>query len=74
MGIYLLQTVVLGLIGGLLGVALGVGVQLVFPYLIERLVHLEVTLHVQPVTVITGLLAGGSDNAAVHVAALAGHP
>ena len=57
-GIYLLQTVVLGLIGGLLGVALGVGVQLVFPYLIERLVHLEVTLHVQPMTVLTGLLAG----------------
>ena len=57
-GIYLLQTVVLGLIGGLLGVALGVGVQLVFPYLIQHLVHLEVTLHVQPVTVITGLLAG----------------
>ncbi len=57
-GIYLLQTIVLGLIGGLLGVALGLGVQLAFPYLIARLVHLDVALHIQAVTVVTGLIAG----------------
>ena len=56
--IYLLQTLLLGLLGGLLGVVLGVGVQLAFPPLISRLINIPVELHVQPITVITGLAAG----------------
>ena len=56
--IYLLQTLLLGLAGGLLGVALGVGVQLSFPYLLAKLIHVDTELHVQFRTVITGLAAG----------------
>ncbi len=58
MKIYLLQTLLLGLAGGLLGVALGVGVQLSFPYLLAKLIHVDTELHVQFRTVITGLAAG----------------
>ncbi len=56
--IYLLQTLLLGLAGGILGVVLGVGVQLAFPPLISKLISVPVELHVQPITVITGLAAG----------------
>ena len=56
--IYLLQTLLLGLAGGLLGVVLGVGVQLAFPPLISRLINVPVELHLQPITVLTGLAAG----------------
>jgi putative ABC transport system permease protein len=56
--IYLLQTLLLGLAGGLLGVALGVGVQVSFPYLLAKLIHVDTELHVQLRTVITGLAAG----------------
>ena len=56
--IYLLQTLLLGLAGGILGVILGVGVQLAFPPLISRLINIPVELHVQPITVLTGLAAG----------------
>src|ERR1700746_137705 len=37
--IYLLQTLLLGLAGGVLGVALGVGVQLSFPIFLAKLIH-----------------------------------
>ncbi len=56
--IYLLQTLLLGLAGGILGVLLGVGVQLAFPPLISKLINVPVELHVQPITVLTGLAAG----------------
>jgi putative ABC transport system permease protein len=56
--IYLLQTLLLGAAGGLLGVALGVGVQLSFPYLLAKLIHVDTELHVQPTTVFTGLAVG----------------
>jgi putative ABC transport system permease protein len=58
MKIYLLQTLLLGLAGGLLGVALGVGVQLSFPYFLAKLIHIDTELHIQLNTVITGLAAG----------------
>jgi putative ABC transport system permease protein len=58
MKIYMLQTLLLGLVGGLLGIALGVGVQLSFPYLLAKLIHVDTELHVQLRTVITGLAAG----------------
>ena len=56
--IYLLQTLALGVLGGLLGVGLGVGVQLAFPVLLRRLINIDAGLHVQPWTVVTGLVAG----------------
>ncbi len=56
--IYLLQTLLLGLAGGVLGVALGVGVQLAFPYLLAKLIHVDTSLHIQIGTVVTGLATG----------------
>jgi putative ABC transport system permease protein len=56
--IYLLQTLLLGVIGGLIGVALGVGVQLAFPYLLARLINVQTEVHLQLRTVLTGLGAG----------------
>jgi putative ABC transport system permease protein len=56
--IYLIQTLLLGAAGGVLGVALGVGVQLSFPYLLAKLIHVDTELHVQLSTVLTGLAVG----------------
>ena len=56
--IYLIQTLVLGLLGGLLGVGLGVLVQLAFPWLLAKLVNIDTTLHLQLRTVLTGLGTG----------------
>src|SRR5882757_10523144 len=56
--IYLLQTLLLGAAGGVLGVALGVGVQLSFPYLLAKLIQVDTELHVQLSTVFTGLTVG----------------
>jgi len=56
--IYLLQTLLLGVLGGLLGVAMGVGVQLAFPYLLAKLIHVDTQLQIQARTVLTGLGAG----------------
>jgi putative ABC transport system permease protein len=56
--IYLLQTLLLGAAGGVLGVLLGVGVQLSFPYLLAKLIHVDTELHVQFSTVFTGLAVG----------------
>jgi putative ABC transport system permease protein len=56
--IYLLQTLLLGVLGGLVGVALGVGVQLAFPYLLAKLINVQTDLHLQLRTVLTGLGAG----------------
>jgi putative ABC transport system permease protein len=56
--IYLLQTLLLGAAGGVLGVFLGVGVQLSFPYLLAKLIHVDTELHVQLSTVLTGLAVG----------------
>ncbi|MEO6806085.1 MAG: FtsX-like permease family protein [Edaphobacter sp.] len=56
--IYLLQTLLLGTAGGVLGVALGVGVQRSFPFLLAKLIHVDTHLHVQLSTVLTGLAVG----------------
>ena len=56
--IYLLQTLLLGVLGGLIGVGLGVGVQLAFPYLLAKLINVQTDVHLQVRTVLTGLGAG----------------
>jgi putative ABC transport system permease protein len=56
--IYLLQTLLLGAAGGVLGVALGVGVQLSFPYFLAKLIHVDTEFHLQAATVLTGLAVG----------------
>jgi putative ABC transport system permease protein len=58
MKIYLLQTLLLGTLGGLLGVALGVGVQLAFPHLLAAFINIQTEIHIQLRTVFTGLAAG----------------
>ena len=56
--IYLLQTIGLGLAGGLAGIAFGSVVEAAFPPLIARYFHLQPDLHWDPSTAIQGLAAG----------------
>ncbi len=56
--IYLLQTLLLGAAGGLLGVVLGLGVQLAFPYLLASLINVRPELHLDPRAIAAGFGAG----------------
>ena len=58
MKIYLLQTLLLGLGGGVLGVVLGIGVQLAFPLFLAKLLHLTPQLRLEPRAIGLGLMAG----------------
>ena len=58
MKIYLLQTLLLGLAGGLLGVAVGVGVQAAFPLLLAKYIPLKPDLSLQIRAVLTGIGTG----------------
>jgi putative ABC transport system permease protein len=58
MKIYLLQTLLLGLLGGALGVLGGVAVQLAFPYVLGKLVTIPVEFHIQLRPILIGLSAG----------------
>ena len=58
MKIYLLQTLLLGLAGGLLGVLLGLGVQLAFPLFLAKLLHLTPSFSVNSHAIAMGLIAG----------------
>jgi putative ABC transport system permease protein len=58
MKIYLLQTLLLGLVGGVLGVLFGVGVQLAFPVVLGKLINVPTTYHLQPRAIVVGLGAG----------------
>ena len=58
MKIYLLQTLLLGLAGGLLGVVLGIGVQLVFPLFLAKLLHITPDFRLDPRAYAIGLGAG----------------
>lgn len=56
--IYVIQTLLLGAAGGLVGVLLGVGVQLAFPYLLANLINIRPELHIDPAAIFAGLAAG----------------
>ena len=58
MKIYLLQTLLLGVAGGFLGVLGGAGVQLAFPYVLGKLVTIPVEFHIQLRPILIGLGAG----------------
>jgi putative ABC transport system permease protein len=58
MKIYLLQTLLLGLGGGLLGVVLGIGVQLAFPFFLAKLLHITPSFTLEPRAIGLGLAAG----------------
>ncbi len=58
MKIYLLQTLLLGLGGGLLGVVLGIGVQLIFPLFLAKLLHITPDFRLDPRAYAIGLGAG----------------
>ena len=56
--IYLIQTLILGALGGLLGVVLGIAVQMAFPYLLSSLINVQTEIHIDPHAVAAGLGAG----------------
>ncbi|MGI4828039.1 MAG: ABC transporter permease, partial [Janthinobacterium lividum] len=56
--IYVLQTLLLGLCGGVLGLLLGFGVQLVLPLFLARLLHLTPAFHLDPHALLLGISAG----------------
>ncbi len=56
--IYLIQTLLLGAAGGLLGVLMGVGVQMAFPYLLASLINVTPELHLDFHAIANGLGAG----------------
>ena len=58
MKIYVLQTLMLGLAGGVVGVLLGAGVQLAFPLFLAKLLHITPGFHVDPRSMAAGLIAG----------------
>ncbi len=58
MKIYLLQTLLLGLSGGLLGVVLGMGVQMAFPLFLAKLLHLTPRFALDAHAIGLGLTAG----------------
>lgn len=56
--IYLLQTLLLGFAGGLIGIFFGVGVQLIFPSLVGRYMPIEAQFHFPVASAIAGLATG----------------
>lgn len=58
MKIYLLQTLLLGVLGGALGVLGGIAVQLAFPYVLGKLISVPVQFHIQLRPIVIGLSAG----------------
>ena len=70
--IYLLQTLFLGLAGGLLGVILGAGVEWIFPLVLGSLLPIHAHLQLPIRSIFAGLGTGISDHATVLFAAAAG--
>lgn len=56
--IYLMQTMALGLLGGVIGIGFGVAVQLAFPTLIERYFQMQPDFYFDWASVLQGLFAG----------------
>jgi len=56
--IYLLQTIFLGLAGGIVGCVLGMGVQLAFPLFLAKLLHITPDFRLDPRAYGIGLTAG----------------
>lgn len=56
--IYLIQTALLGLCGGVAGILVGIGVQRVFPELIERYFNMRPEAWFTPASAMQGLLVG----------------
>ena len=56
--IYLLQTLLLGAVGALLGVLLGLGVQITLPLILEKLIHVAPAFHLEPGAIATGFATG----------------
>ncbi len=56
--IYLLQTVLLGLVGGVIGVLFGLGVEWVFPLLLGKLIPIHAALQLPWHSAIAGLATG----------------
>jgi putative ABC transport system permease protein len=56
--IYLIQTLLLGGLGGVIGVLLGIGVQMAFPYLLANLINVHPDIRIDPNAVMAGLTAG----------------
>jgi putative ABC transport system permease protein len=56
--IYLLQTVVLGLVGGLIGVFFGLGVEWIFPHLLGKLMPIQADLRLPWHSAVAGLSTG----------------
>jgi putative ABC transport system permease protein len=56
--IYLLQTVVLGLVGGLIGVLFGLGVEWIFPHLLGKLMPIQADLRLPWHSAVAGLSTG----------------
>jgi putative ABC transport system permease protein len=56
--IYLIQTALLGLCGGLAGVAVGVAVQRIFPEFVDRYFHMRPDAWFTPSSAVQGLLVG----------------
>lgn len=58
MKIYVLQTLMLGLAGGVLGVLLGLGVQMAFPLFLAKLLHVTPDFRIDPRSILVGIGAG----------------
>jgi len=58
--IFLIQVIVIGLIGSIIGTLLGLGLQELFPYLLQDLLPVEIDLQISPVVILTGIILGVS--------------
>ncbi len=58
LAIYLLQAVVMGFLGAAFGALLGIGLQLGLPYVLKDFLPVDVTVTIEPVALLTGLVVG----------------
>ncbi len=74
MKIYMLQTLLLGLAGGVFGVLLGMGVQLAFPLFLAKLLHITPDFRVDPRSIRCRHWCRLANDAALHPATTTRHP